>query len=138
MRISNVFSGRPAYYDRGPTDINIGTAVAATGPHSATSRGSYTVPTARKAQVTGLSLVAERVTVAGTPSVFNAYCTQGGNVNQVASEQILNTVGAKAEVHTGATFTALAGDILQLFTSDGSLTGTCGYDVRLQAIEFDT
>jgi hypothetical protein len=137
MRITNVFSGRPAYFDRNPTEIttfsNFQTAIA---PHSLTTRVTYTVPTGRKAFIGALDFIMHRVTAAaplgrrrisfGTTTFTPTHCMDWSNV-----------VDAVTQLLTSLQAPFLAGDQIAVMTEDLSTGGTVDYIMAADIREFD-
>jgi hypothetical protein len=140
MRINNVFSGRPAYYDRNPTLPNQRFGQNAVAPHGLTTRFTYTVPSARKAFLGALYAHVFRVT-AGAPVglvVCTVTHTNGANIaNLVDFAFTDNTLLAQRQVAYGSSDVMVAGDTLVLQTSDGSTGGTVDYRIDSKITEFD-
>lgn len=137
MRTNNVFSGRPAYYDRNPSN---GTAVAnlvGGAPHANTTRATYTVPSARKAILSGGYLRMHRVTAAGTLGETRQYLLGGsGGIIQI-NDFINNTVDFQQFVNFAISSIATAGQSFIIQDFDGGIGGTVDYNGTLEAIEFD-
>lgn len=140
MRLTNVFGGRPALYDRNPTSFAFETSQT-TGPHVQTTRGTYTVPTARKAQVTSISGCEVRVTAATTA----ARSETDHNMENVATALAplarlavwTNAVGDKDHYNQGGANYLLAGEIVIYEDVDSSTGGTIEYLSGMWINEFD-
>ena len=140
MRITNVFSGRPAYYDRNPLMIsnNYNQTIA---PAALTVRWTYTVPTARKAYVEQQNSALDRATAAGTAAQMFAgtrYTPNGGSV-AVFTYAVANTNTLNQEFSQlmGGSMVMLAGDKNDAVTSDLSTTGTVEFLLNGKCTEFD-
>jgi hypothetical protein len=127
---------RLAYYDRAPTNTALNFQVNAVTPHATTTRATYTVPTARKAIVTGGTMGWRRVTAAGTPSSFsNQLAAPSGFLAQASS--LTNTVDKSTDLTVSSGQVALAGQSIAFTTSDASTTGTVDYYGVCGILEFD-
>lgn len=140
MRLTNVFGGRPSFYDRNPLDIqkNASNTVA---PHTQVQRWIYTVPTARKAQVTRLETFTHRVTAATTASQATMYVknTPSGGSTLVVGETTTygNNIDSGFDHATGTGPLLLAGDAIECDDFDASTAGTEQLTANLMATEFD-
>ena len=126
--------------DRKPTQVQLQYSATGVAPHAATQRATYTVPANRKAQITGIKVFAMRLTAAGAVGIVQAYVQytpSGGTAGILALAQFdTNSVGDKDKDSQPAQHTMSAGDILAIFTADGSTTGTVNYDEYVTIIEF--
>ena len=137
MRLNNVFSGRPAYYDRNPLRLANASFSAALAPHAAATRFTYTVPTGRTFMLGFAEVQVVRVTAAGTPSRLNSDVYYAANAivdatvwgNAVNDARIISASG-------GTTF--VAGDVLTGKDQDASTGGTVDFTQSLFGTEFDT
>lgn len=141
MRLTNVFGGRPASYDRNPTTIVNGGSQYSQAPHALTTRWTYTVPTARKFILGFWSVMALRVSVAGTAGAYepiiSATPSGGSNKVLVDLEQLTNLAGDNARLTGGGGTTYLAGDALLGQDFDGSTNGTVSFNESMSGTEFD-
>lgn len=140
MRFTNVFSGRPSFYDRTPLDVQKSTSLQV-APHAQTQRWIYTVPSARKAQITLLENWVNRITVATTASQVTMFIknTPSGGSTLVVSEATFfgNNIDSRTQHTRGNTAILLAGDAIESDDSDASTAGTAHLGANLMATEFD-
>jgi hypothetical protein len=137
MRITNVFSGRPMYYDRNPTVPSITADTAALAPAGATARTTYTVPTARKFKLDALWLMMHRVTVGAPVGQYAVSVTITGLLFVHKVTSLNNAVDAISELNLNATLDILAAGTLSVTTQDASTGGTVDYHGYLNGIEYD-
>jgi hypothetical protein len=140
MRLTNIASGRPAYYDRNPTTKALAFRGASIAPHTGTSRFSYTVPTGRKFIGTAGGIAIVRDAVATTVGALQAdldVFPSGGVFTNVLTLVIWSIALDSHREVSVAGFTLLAGDALQAFTLDTNVGGTASYSIGAQGIEFD-
>jgi hypothetical protein len=138
MRIVNTFSGRPNYYDRGPTQVGISYGPAnAIAPHGSTQRATYTVPTGRKAMVEAINVNIFRDVVATTAGLALAQSTVPGGGSLDALNVNGNVVGNGAQKLAGVQMLLNAADNTKIFTQDASTGGSHAYSVTATIAEFD-
>lgn len=137
---TGISSGKAAFYDRNPLDVqkNASNTVA---PHTQVQRWIYTVPAARKAQVTHLESFAHRVTVATTASQATMYnkITPSGGSTLVTAECTFygNNIDSGNDHTIGTNVLLLAADAIESDDLDASTAGTVQLSSNLQATEFD-
>lgn len=141
MRLNNVFSGRPAYYDRTPTTIVNSANTVAAAPHGGVNRWTYTVPTARKFQIGNLYVLCVRATVAGTGALFGASIIStpsGGAAATILDTQSMsNAIDGGKHIASGNSSVLKAGDNLVGNDFDNSTTGTITFEEGMEGTEFD-
>ena len=140
MRVNNVFSGRPTYYDRNPSAKAQVSHQFSTAPHSSTTRWTYTVPGGRKAYVESISVETIRSVVATTPSDFFADVngTFGGvTIYLMRIDTWTNAVGDGKAVYGSSGGLMLAGDSLSGEDSDASTGGLVSFIADAKVSEFD-
>jgi len=132
------FPGGPRleWYDRNPVKQDIVAASTTVGPHTLTSRASYTTPTGKKAFIECVFCQVVRITAASALGNARFYTRFRGS-NNVVLLLFNNTVSA--EVHEGFSQCATLnpGDTAELLTADDSTGGTVTYFGVLTATEFD-
>ncbi|SRR6266849_1198520 len=139
MRITSTgAAARAAFYDRNPLEITaLGFSGANTAPHGGTTRGTYTVPTARKAQIMFVSKDMSRSAVAA-PVGAALFRTVLGFASGTGALQLEgNVVGSAAHGESGMGSVLLAGKTTSMQTADGSTGGTIDYDGLTDILEFD-
>jgi len=135
------FPGGPRleWYDRNPITRSLQYS-ATVAPHSGTLRASYTVPTGKKAFLEALLVYIRRVTAATTAGLISDsvfYTPSGGSGTYLlASELVDNTVNASKIVSHGLSSAVVSGDVLEVWTSDGSTGGTVGHVLTVKITEF--
>lgn len=140
MRITNAFSGSIAYYDRSPTITGFAALQAAIGPHASTDRGTYTVPSNRKAFVESVIAATIRETAAGTAGrrSSDVYIANGVTQPFVAlAESLGNTVADNITVNVAGAGTMLAGHVIHSEDGDLSVSGTADYRHGFKVVEYD-
>jgi hypothetical protein len=132
--------GRPAYYDRNPKTL-LQFKVGDEAPHSGTDEFTYTVPTGRKALITGIELQVMRKTAATTAAEARAmiYSDSGDYTNAVTyvAQILTNNVGDKDEIIISAPILLGPGQLIKGSSDDGSTGGTCKYVLTMRGVEFD-
>ncbi|MGE0136104.1 MAG: hypothetical protein AB7L91_19060 [Dehalococcoidia bacterium] len=132
--------GRPAYYDRNPSSMSLYYNGVGVAPHGSTTRGSYTVPSGKRARV---EFAASRVVRASEAAAAGTIESQtgyqlGANGTAIAFVRTTtNTVGDFAHDAKAAGVTLVPGDMALLSTSDGSTGGTVNYNLSERILEFD-
>jgi len=133
---------RPDWYDRNPIPTNLYWD-AETGPHAATERWTYTVPSGKKALVEVLQCVVKRTVAATTPLTPYtriSYTPSGGTERSLLTAILLsaeNAVKDKMESGIGATLTMFVGDRIRAMSADAGTGGTCFYLAAGKVTEFD-
>lgn len=136
-------TAREAYYDRNPLTIALSSQVAATVPHSATVRETYTVPAGRKAYLESVQCSIVRRTAATAAGRPMAYCAlipsgQGSSTPLQAFLDLSQNVAADRQDLTLSSSMQLgAGDRIDLATLDDSTGGTVAYFLAAKLTEFD-
>ena len=141
MRLNNVFSGRPAWFDRNPTDNQNLAFDSTIAPAGVTTRWTYTTPTGRKAMLESALAVVRRATAAGAAARCFAIVTflPGGiNPQDMAIASFNNnTVDTLDRAIVGAIGVLVGLDTVRAQTSDASTAGTVEFDVAAKVTEFD-
>ncbi len=139
MRLQNVFTGRPNYYDRTPLAINQ-TAANGVGPHAFTTRYTYTVPTGRKAWIEAQIAEVDRLTAATTAARVEAdveVVTAGPTTDFLYCMFNNNVVGTLDKIVMGQAGMLIAGGQLIGADEDLSTAGTVNFGETSRATEFD-
>jgi len=137
------FPGGPRleWYDRNPltrTQIWVGLGIA---PHAVTDRGSYTVPTGKKAFLETAFCSARRATAPTTSGRVGSaiyYTPSAGSPGYMLQTPFNNAAvdSFQAQV-VGQAGCLVAGDIVGLITLDESTGGTCDYRLTAKITEFN-
>lgn len=135
MRVASLGVARPAYYDRNAASIN-GNYGATVGPHTGTTRFTYTVPASKKCLVEATFGVITRATAATTAGLVAVYAGTS-TVRSINIVTTNNTVPVALQdksytqltVYSGASFTAVS--------QDGSTGGTNEIIIQFSGTEFD-
>lgn len=142
MRVFNLGTARPQWYDRGPIAIGQLYAVNGVAPHAQTTRWTYTVPASRKALIEVSQVSIARDGAAGAASTSYATITTTGVTNAQPifsfTQQVSNTLGTFAQSNVGTNALLLAGQSLTSTTQDNSTGGTNGYTVSAKITEYDS
>ena len=137
MRVSQAPSTRGFWHDRNPSDLQstqfTGSAVA---PHGATTRWTYTVPTARKAYLGSLMLRWRRVTVAAPVGQITINFRIGG-LQRALVQNTLNAVDSIEMVPLVLNMSLTAANAIDSLSTDLGTGGTCDIHTALQAVEYD-
>jgi len=132
---------RPDWYDRNPAFAGVSYVGTGVAPHALTVRGTYTVPSGKKAFLEASYLNGRRQTVATTVGIvaLSLWVTpSGGGAYRLA--QITwkdNTVDYFKEETFAALGVLQTGDKVDICTSDASTGGTCEYLLCLKTTQFD-
>lgn len=141
MRTGQPIIGRPAWYDRNPTQITLWYTVNIQSPHSQTQRWTYTVPSGKKAMLEaldGLICIQSAATTPGRRKIMVQLTKAGGGSAQIFNLQIItNNVGDIQTKALGTSILLLSGDTLSGFTADESTGGTVDYRLMAKLTEFD-
>jgi hypothetical protein len=141
MRTGQPIIGRPAWYDRNPSQVLLWWTVNNQAPHAETVRWTYTVPSGKKAMLEaldGLICIITAATTAGRRSIYVKLTRPSVGSAFIFNLQILtNNVGDVQTKGLGTSLLMLAGDILEGYTSDGSTGGTADYRLMAKITEFD-
>jgi hypothetical protein len=127
---------RAAYYDRNSTTPSVSVIAQNIAPHAQTTRVTYTVPAARKAIVTAITVQTIRITVAAPVGNVNWLVNTNG-VTISSGEFLDNTVGGNQRTATGCGQIALAAGVINIQDTDSSTGGTVDYFESLAVTEFD-
>ena len=119
---------RPDYYDRAPSNNFQSFETGLEGPHGATTRGTYTVPTGRSAYLEYFDIAVVRATAASTPGqagvMLRITDIDDASFNIVSAALLSisqNSINDARYSHGGLTMLLRAGDIFTYQTfSDGS------------------
>jgi hypothetical protein len=127
---------RLAYYDRAPTNTALNFQSNAIAPAGTTVRATYTVPTARKAIITGGSCGVRRRTAATTPAYPNVQlAAPSGFLAQLSTGS--NAIDQGADITIASGQVALAGQAIAFQTTDSSTAGTVDFYGVCAILEFD-
>lgn len=129
---------RADYYDR--NSLEKGFAIQGNGdaPHSTLVRGSYTVPTGKKAFVSGLDIMVERHTAATAASRSQCVARRGSvEMCKCLLWGATNNAGDRMAKTVGTSFIALEGTTIDVITNDVSTGGTVNYYGTVVIMEFD-
>lgn len=141
MRVEQVYASRPAYYDRNPTIGHISYEDVGIGPHSETIRGTYTVPTGKKAVIESIWIEITRfevATSAGRTFGRVMYSTDGAVWKSIARAEVVDrTMFAKATFYGQNLGILDTGQSLRFTTFDGSTGGYCSYAIIVKLQEFN-
>jgi len=132
------FPGGPRleYYDRNPQEVSITFGAADIAPHATTTRATYTVPTGKKAMV--MSGYSEMLRKTAATAVGNSYAIiKRAALYLIGLFMRKNTVGDQVNEAIGINAMLLAGQALELVTSDASTAGTIDYEIDAHIIEFN-
>jgi hypothetical protein len=134
-------AARPPYYDRNPKTIYNEYWAYGVTPHTAATRWTYTVPTARKAIIESAQVRVYRST-AGTAaslvySTIAYHPTSGTDQFMLVVHIWTNTVGDKDQAFIGLGPMLYAGDIIEGYDYDASTGGDCDFMETTKLTEFD-
>lgn len=135
MRISSYAVARPSYYDRNAASVS-GQYAATVGPHSATTRFTYTVPAGKKCLIEASFESVTRATaatIAGLVGVYagtsNVRCINIVTTNNTVPVCVQDKGTTQLTVYASATFTGVS--------SDASTGGTNEIIIQFNGTEFD-
>lgn len=140
MRFNNVFSGRPAFYDRNPLTKTNDFSAAAQAPTADTQEWIYTVPSSRKALITALVHYISRTTVAapvGTITSRLLITTGAGTIQLGQISFIDNAVDVPHSVVSGGGAVLVAAEQVSYHYADTSTGGTVAVSGNSVVTEFD-
>ena len=129
------------YFDRADSVIkSVDASSTNISPHSATVRGTYTVPTGKQFYLEAASLQLIIITTASPPGAKAAFLNRDDFLHRVMQSRlasIFNTVGLRSTFvqHSGS-LVADAGDVLELETFDLGTGGTVDYNLMFNGREF--
>jgi len=131
------FPGGPRleWYDRNPSDVSIIMAHQTVGPHTVTTRATYTVPAGKKAFVAATHCEMRRITAAsslGTAYIYFTWAATNGIVVSFSN----NTVGAEVRDGLQIGSVLFTGQSLLIRTMDDSTGGTITYGGTAIITEF--
>lgn len=133
---------RPGPADRNPVGKNNSYGFQSLAPHAATQRWSYTVPAAKRYQLSSLVCTLLRDSLAGTGGIAQTYImyTPSGGAQGFLLAAVIdtNTVGAEQGLAVAASMVMTVGDLIAGFTTDASTTGTVLYGVSQAGTEYDS
>ena|SRR5260370_32424790 len=137
MRVNNVLSGRPAYYDRNPLlNLTAAYSAAAVAPHAQVQRTSYTVPSGKKTIVALVNMSVLKTTVSTATGKGRAIMQSAGNFLYLAQIFAL-AAGTSDHAYGAAQLLLIAGNSCQILTDDAATGGSNDYDGVIQGFEFD-
>jgi len=131
------FPGGPRleWYDRNPQATQQG-YYGVIAPHADTVRATYTVPTGKKAMVTGVHGHIRRVTAATTVGLVTINFRRQATIYQVL-QHVDNNVNSMKDVSMLQTTALSAGETLSESTEDLSTGGTMELRIGRHITEFD-
>jgi hypothetical protein len=142
VKLSSMWSGRPAWYDRNPLTKFLQFSAQGQAPLTVTDEWTYTVPAGRKAFIEYAFIRIMRRTAATSGTEYGAYISylpSGGSVKNLLWIYIENnTIESKETALLGQGAILYAGDKIDGYVYDGSTGGTVDYQVVCKLTEFDT
>jgi hypothetical protein len=135
-------SARYLWGDRNPASVSIMYSATSVVPHGSTERATYTVPTAKKAQVSGAISLLFLTNVATTAGdrVAVVRVTIGATTYDLVYAAIYpdrNSVGNKDVQNVGQSYFLRAAEKIAILTADSSTGGTVTYNASVLATEYD-
>ena len=131
---------RPEYYDRAPLPQLLNFSAFALGPHAATVRASYTVPSGKRAYIELARSFIRRNTAATAVSevrgTINLNSTDALTNTLVHTEFLDNATTARHDQVVGVSGLLVAADVVRILTQDAGTGGTCSYYLTAKAVEF--
>jgi hypothetical protein len=110
------------------------------GPHSSTSRATYTVPAGKKALVLNISVLVQRFTAPTTPGDFSAVVSHtpnsGYSVFLGLARSLSGVVGAGDADRKNMCYPLDTYDMVSIVTKDGSTGGTVDYFIHVAIWEY--
>jgi len=143
MRVGQLQPSRPVYYDRNPISQTINYDASAVAPHADTVRGTYTVPSGKKAYLETVwlhTLVATVAAPAGLKRtrILLVIATGGtSTLDDAVLAAVENTAGNKEHVSYQGSLLMMVSDVLELHTEDGGTGGTVDHRMAAKFVEFD-
>lgn len=141
MRINNVASGRPTYYDRNPSEKLFASSRFAVAPAAITTRSTYTVPSNKKAFIESASANVIRRAVATTAIATENHVfvnpLVGGIIYLAYSVLTGNVVGNQATQALGSLGFMGAGDAISVEDGSSDTGGTSDQLGAGKIVEFD-
>jgi hypothetical protein len=135
------FLARPQFYDRNPAHDILTYEGNGVAPHAATQRDTYTVPTGKKAFIGAAEVEVVRQTAASTAGRATIYIRVtpygGSGTVLIVVGTWKNAVGDDARLSIGQSICLYAGDVVDIYTSDGSTGGTVDYRGKVHLTIFD-
>ena len=134
-------SDLPQWYDRNPKSIIKTSFASGIGPHSATERWNYEVPSGKQAYVEFLEVKVGRVTAA--TEVGNAYAYVvlypiiGDSGIFIRAFIFTNNIGDTDQSVCGHSLIMVSGEKIVAYTYDGSTGGTIFVSLQAKITEFD-
>jgi len=112
-----------------------------TGPHSVTSRSTYTVPAGKRALIVSVNAQAYRTSTPTTPGEwgFTGSIKPSGGATAIYFRSLSSSNVAYTSIaHVDVLNIFLnAGDVIDIQTNDGSIGGTIRYNTGILYKEFD-
>lgn len=136
MRVGSFAVARPMYWDRNPVTTSNG-YYNTVGPHSNTTRFTYTVPSGRKAFIDSGSVNVNRITAATVAGQVRVALATPTLSNVLTLFTYSNTVGFADKSVVGGSLLILAGAVLEGTTEDTSTGGTILFTIYAHGTEFD-
>jgi len=135
-------SDRGNYYDRNPSIKTVDYEASGVAPAAETVRGTYTVPSGRKAYVesTYVRIYRESVASAPRPSELMIFYIPSGGTKIKLGDAVQNANGLyDPMIFAGAQLALLLpGDAVEVHTWDQSTGGTYNFNGAIKLCEFDT
>lgn len=125
------------WHDRNLSVTQIQYVANGVGPHGLTLRATYTCPSGRKASLVAASVIVLRVTAAAPVGIVDAFVLPGGTARLPHAHFLDNNVGAYYQNTIGFLGILSAGEIVRIYTADGSTGGTLDYRIDCLINEFD-
>ena len=138
----SVIGGRTPYPDRNPATVLMSYS-ASLGPHAATARASYTIPTGQRAHLGSYQLRTESqggYAGVGVSIETYIYLTTAGGSTIILKDAFLwrtNVDGALDEIDSALDTFIFGGDLIQLVTNDAGVGGTSLHYAKLNLLVFD-
>ena len=128
------------WFDRNPIDVSFYLTMDATAPHGLTTRGSYTVPSNKKALITNVYARAYRSTVAAPIGLARMWFVKNLAGTPIYTMDCLsydNTVKMLWDDNAAMNYLLVDGDTFTVQSVDGSTGGQVYYAFEVTITEFD-
>ena len=139
MRVSSFAVARPAYYDRNATP-QTNEYSATVGPHTGTTRYSYTVASGKKAVVEFGFVSLQRVTAPSAGSTYYGAVLSKSFTISLRTPYVESTsvvVLASSVVALPLSLTLYGGESIEASTGDFSTGGTVFYTIQSKLTVYD-
>lgn len=141
MQISSPATSRLAWYDRNSTTIAKSSVLNSIGPHSTTTRWTYTVPSGKHFILEELAYTYAVTTAATTPKLgqidFGLTPSGGSRQSLMFNYNYPASVNATGEKELIGQILLQSGDVLDVQTADNSTGGELDYNLRGVGVEYD-